>query len=115
MFRQGGHRLGGAQGEPTAAGHAHEQIAALRGKHSGDAILARYLKQKKFVKSAAADAERQKFLQVVDLFREYGEKYEVDWLLMAAQGYQESASITRRAATSAPSASCRSCPPPARG
>ncbi len=88
---KGGHRLGGAQGEPQLLAMLNEQIAALRGKHSGDAILARYLKQNKFVKSAAADAERQKFLQVVDLFREYGEKYEVDWLLMAAQGYQESA------------------------
>ena len=76
---------------PQLLAMLNEQIAALRGKHSGDAILARYLKQNKFVKSAAADAERQKFLQVVDLFREYGEKYEVDWLLMAAQGYQESA------------------------
>ena len=91
VFRQGGHRLGGAQESPQLLAMLNEQIAALRGKHSGDAILARYLKQNKFVKSAAADAERQKFLQVVDLFREYGEKYEVDWLLMAAQGYQESA------------------------
>ena len=26
----------------------------------------------------------------MDLFRKYGERYDVDWLLMAAQGYQES-------------------------
>ena len=28
---------------------------------------------------------------MVELFREYGERYDMDWLLMAAQGYQESA------------------------
>jgi membrane-bound lytic murein transglycosylase MltF len=27
---------------------------------------------------------------LVALFRKYGEQYEIDWLLMAAQGYQES-------------------------
>lgn len=92
VFRQGGVIAWAVRKEsPQLLAMLNEQIAALRGKHSGDAILARYLKQNKFVKSAAADAERQKFLQVVDLFREYGEKYEVDWLLMAAQGYQESA------------------------
>jgi membrane-bound lytic murein transglycosylase MltF len=53
-------------------------------------ILTRYLKRLTYVKSAAADAERQKFLSLVDLFRKYGDRYDVDWLLMAAQGYQES-------------------------
>ncbi len=27
---------------------------------------------------------------MVDVFRKYGDRYDVDWLLMAAQGYQES-------------------------
>jgi membrane-bound lytic murein transglycosylase MltF len=53
-------------------------------------ILARYLKRLTYVKNAAEDAERRKFLSMVDLFRKYGDRYDVDWLLMAAQGYQES-------------------------
>ena len=53
-------------------------------------ILARYLKRLTYVKNAAEDAERRKFLSLVDLFRKYGDRYDVDWLLMAAQGYQES-------------------------
>lgn len=69
----------------------NEQIKALRGKATGDELLARYLKQNKYVRSAAAESDRKKFLQVVELFREYGERYDMDWLLMAAQGYQESA------------------------
>ena len=50
----------------------------------------RYLKNVKYVKNAAADAERQKLAAVVELFKKYGAQYKVDYLLMAAQGYQES-------------------------
>lgn len=53
-------------------------------------ILERYLKSLKHVRSAASQADRQKFLAMVELFRKYGDRYDVDWLLMAAQGYQES-------------------------
>jgi membrane-bound lytic murein transglycosylase MltF len=42
------------------------------------------------VRNAASDAEREKFLTVVQLFRKYGDTYDLDFLLMAAQGYQES-------------------------
>jgi membrane-bound lytic murein transglycosylase MltF len=50
----------------------------------------RYLQNVKYVKNAAADSERQKLQHVVELFRKYGKQYDVDYLLMAAQGYQES-------------------------
>jgi membrane-bound lytic murein transglycosylase MltF len=50
----------------------------------------RYLESIKFAKNASADAERRKFANVIALFKQYGGKYEIDYLLMAAQGYQES-------------------------
>ncbi len=50
----------------------------------------RYLKNVKYARNAAADAERQKFQAVVELFKKYGTQYKMDYLLMAAQGYQES-------------------------
>ena len=50
----------------------------------------RYLQSLKYVKNAAADAERQKLAAVGELFKKYGAQYKVDYLLMAAQGYQES-------------------------
>ncbi|MBV8043841.1 transglycosylase SLT domain-containing protein, partial [Pluralibacter sp.] len=53
-------------------------------------IFLRYLKDAKYVKNAAAEKERRKFLAMVELFKKYGNEYDVDWLLMAAQGYQES-------------------------
>ena len=42
------------------------------------------------MKDAASKSEREKFLAVVEYFQKYGDTYEVDWLLMGAQGYQES-------------------------
>ena len=50
----------------------------------------RYLQSVKYVKNAAADAERRKFEAVIGLFKKYAAQYRVDYLLMAAQGYQES-------------------------
>ena len=44
----------------------------------------------KYAKNAASETERRKFLAIVDLFKKYGAQYHVDYLLMAAQGYQES-------------------------
>jgi membrane-bound lytic murein transglycosylase MltF len=56
----------------------------------GNVLNQRYLQNTKYVKNAASEAERKKFLALIDLFRKYGEKYEFDYLMMAAQGYQES-------------------------
>lgn len=61
-----------------------------QGSTLGNMILLRYLKSATYVKNATANRERAKFLQMVEIFRKYGERYDVDWLLMAAQGYQES-------------------------
>ena len=62
------------------------------GKGDGfrNTIERRYLDNVKYAKNAAADAERQKLQAVVELFKKYGAQYDVDYLLMAAQGYQES-------------------------
>ena len=66
----------------------------IRKHQKGDAfrntIERRYLQNMKFVKNAAADTERQKLVAVAELFKKYGAEYNVDYLLMAAQGYQES-------------------------
>ncbi len=61
-----------------------------KGSAIGNTILARYLKDARYVKGAASTEERKKFQALVGYFQKYGQKYDVDWLLMAAQGYQES-------------------------
>ena len=66
----------------------------IRKHGQGDAfrntVERRYLKSVKYAKNAASEAERRKFEAMVDLFRKYGSQYDIDYLLMAAQGYQES-------------------------
>jgi membrane-bound lytic murein transglycosylase MltF len=81
-------------------------VAVTSGKYvkQRERIYANYLKNTQFVKDAASEKERRKFLSLIDFFQKYGDKYDVDWLLMAAQGYQESPSTRRRAAMWAPSA-----------
>jgi membrane-bound lytic murein transglycosylase MltF len=61
-----------------------------KGTAIGNMILARYLKNAKYVKNAASTEERKKFQALVGYFQKYSREYDVDWLLMAAQGYQES-------------------------
>jgi membrane-bound lytic murein transglycosylase MltF len=56
----------------------------------GNMIERRYLQNTKYVKNAATEQERRKLRSLVKLFQTYGSKYDVDYLLMAAQGYQES-------------------------
>ena len=65
------------------------QWLASHGK--GDTFRAvveqRYLKNLKYAKNATADAERQKFQEVLECYKTYGAQYDIDYLLMAAQGY----------------------------
>jgi membrane-bound lytic murein transglycosylase MltF len=61
-----------------------------RGTAFGNTIERRYLQSTKYVKGAAVEEERRKLLAMVKMFQTYGDRYDVDYLLMAAQGYQES-------------------------
>ena len=56
----------------------------------GNVDLQKYLQQTRWARNAISEEEVHKFNTMVGLFRKYGDQYEIDWLLMAAQGYQES-------------------------
>jgi len=60
------------------------------GTSTGNQLLTRYLKDVRYVKNAASTEERKKFLALIQYFQKYGNQYDVDWILMGAQGYQES-------------------------
>jgi membrane-bound lytic murein transglycosylase MltF len=53
-------------------------------------LLQEYLKSVKHVRNATSREEIEKFQRTVALFRKYGDQYKLDYMLMAAQGYQES-------------------------
>ena len=76
---------------PKLAAEANAFIARFGMGTAFSAIMQkRYLHSTKFVRNATSEAERKKFQALVTLFRKYSDQYRLDFLLMAAQGYQES-------------------------
>ncbi len=61
-----------------------------KGTLFGNIMINRYLRSTKWVQDALSDAEAEKLEEMAGYFRKYGERYDLDWLLLAAQGYQES-------------------------
>jgi membrane-bound lytic murein transglycosylase MltF len=61
-----------------------------KGTLHGNILFKRYLQNNKWVRNNLSDQELQKLNKVLDLFRKYGDKYDFDWLMVAALGYQES-------------------------
>ena len=53
-------------------------------------LLQKYLKNVKYAKEATAKEDLSRFNQTVEFIRKYSDQYKLDYLLMAAQGYQES-------------------------
>jgi membrane-bound lytic murein transglycosylase MltF len=60
------------------------------GSMQRNVLFQKYLKNTKFAREATSKGEIAKFRRVVELLRKYSDKYDLDYLLMAAQGYQES-------------------------
>jgi membrane-bound lytic murein transglycosylase MltF len=60
------------------------------GTSFGNTILRRYLKNTKWVKNSTSGKEMEKFRATIALFQKYATQYDFDYLMLAAQGYQES-------------------------
>ena len=60
------------------------------GTSFGNTVMRRYLKEAKYVKNATESNELRKFQATLPHFKKYSSQYNLDYLLMAAQGYQES-------------------------
>ena len=62
----------------------------MEGTLMGNILFTRYLKNTKWVQNAASEKDLERFDATVDIFRKYSEQYAFDYLMMVAQGYQES-------------------------
>ena len=60
------------------------------GSMFGNMMVNRYLKKVDYVKNATAEEEMKKFRAMIAFFKRYAGQYDFDWLLVGAQGYQES-------------------------
>jgi len=84
--------VGIRKNSPKLAGELNAFIARYGvGTAFGNMMEKRYLDSTKFAKNATSETERRKLQALVALFRKYSDQYGLDYLLMAAQGYQESA------------------------
>jgi membrane-bound lytic murein transglycosylase MltF len=60
------------------------------GTSFGNTLMRRYLKETKYVRNARDPAEMEKFRATIPFFKKYAGQYGLDYLLLGAQGYQES-------------------------
>jgi membrane-bound lytic murein transglycosylase MltF len=68
-----------------------EFVAVNReGTSFGNTLLRRYLQDTKWVKNSINTDEMKKFVAYADFFKKYSDQYNFDYLMIAAQGYQES-------------------------
>ena len=56
----------------------------------GNMLFKRYLKNTKYVKNSVSKQELEKFEAMIQLFKKYAGQYDFDYLMVAAQAYQES-------------------------
>ncbi len=61
-----------------------------QGTLAGNVLIKKYLRSTKWVKNARSEEDVARLRSMVALFQKYSDQYAFDWLLMAAQGYQES-------------------------
>ena len=72
-----------------AASLASFVAATAKGTEFGNIIATRYLVAAEQLRANDA-TDRKRFLDLLSIFRRWGEQYELDPLLLAAQGFQES-------------------------
>ena len=84
--------MGHAQGQPAIkGGHGrfHQELTG-KGTTFGNTMFQRYLKNTKWIKNSTSQAEMKKFKAYVKYFQQYATEYNFDYVMLAAQGYQES-------------------------
>jgi len=60
------------------------------GTTTGNVILKRYLKNTAWARGATKAEDMRRFNELTGYFKKYATQYDFDWLLLVAQGYQES-------------------------
>lgn len=79
------------QGSPQLMAQLNAFIPSHRiGTSFGNTVARRYLRDNRWVRNTNATAERRRVTATVGYFRRYARQYDLDVLLLMAQGYQES-------------------------
>jgi membrane-bound lytic murein transglycosylase MltF len=79
------------KGSPKLKGLVNEFVKMNRqGTLTGNILINRYLKDAKWIKNPGNQRDAERFQSMVELFRKYGDQYDLNYLLVTAQAYQES-------------------------
>src|SRR5207344_1022572 len=71
------------------------QVNAFVHKHAvgqfmGNVLFKQYLKSNQWARNPTSGSERRRFTNTAAIFKRYATQYDFDWLMIAAQAYQES-------------------------
>lgn len=61
-----------------------------KGTLLGNILIKRYVKNPKWIENVRAEQAMSRYEQVLGIIKQYAGEYDFDWLMIAAQGYQES-------------------------
>lgn len=76
---------------PQLAAAVNEFVKEHRlGTSFGNTLLRRYFQNNKWLADSTSEEELKKFRETGDFFKQYSGRYGFDWLMVAAQAYQES-------------------------
>jgi membrane-bound lytic murein transglycosylase MltF len=79
------------KGSPKLAAAVNAFVKTHKeGTLAGNVLINKYMKSTEWVRNARSDEDRKRFASMIETFKKYGGQYDLDYLLMAAQGYQES-------------------------
>ena len=61
-----------------------------KGTLTGNVVFNRYFRDNEWVRESLDGPSRRRLAEVVHIFEHYADEFDFDWMLLAAQGYQES-------------------------